>query len=300
VRSTKTFLAVVGYAIAAAACSGGTESISMPVRPPGGAGTNGFSFPGPGSNPEAQPGEGIWHGTLTWNAGEEGRKVIGLIEGWAGWANGWMTLLTERGHFSGGIARNVVSPELAEFSVAATGITLAGSSWPNGSRVDEFAFSGTISPPTEINLDFSGADEIGTVSMSFDPASDRGLDLKKLDGMWVLRDEFENISATFEIRSGQNTAGLSGTGSIDGTDQDGCVYTGTVSFDTWAYSVYLYDVSLTISNCPGDFGLDPNGDYEGPAGLTDLQPGSGENDLFIIGASNMDVGRAVTLALEKI
>ena len=288
--SAKT-LGLAGCAMAMMACGGDDlAGLALPVNGGSSSGPPGAGIDAPGSNPGAEPGEGIWHGETVSDDGET-RDVIGLIDGW-----GWMTLVTSRGHYLGAIVRRDVSAELAEVEVDGKSIAAAGLTWPDGTTVADFRFSGSISPSTEINGDYSGPLDTGTIGLSFDPASDRGQDLENTDGMWVVRDVTGNIAATFQIASGLTT-GAAPSASIDGSDQDGCVYSGTVTADTWV-SVYLYDVSLTVSNCAARSGLDISGEYGGPAGLMDTQRGSGANDLFVLAISNDEY--ALTFRLEEI
>ena len=294
-RAPRAWL-IAASCVILAACGGSASTPPItpdPEIPPGTVVGNAAAFPGPGSSPWAQPGEGIWQGEITSDVSGETRDAVALADGW-----GMMRLLLDKGHVAGLIDRRDVSNELAEFSIQATGTAFAGLTWRDGSRVATFTLTGTISPPTVINGYYTGGSDTGTFSLSFDPASDRRLDLERLDGMWAVRDLNQNIVATFEIASGGVTGGLP-SASIDGSDQYGCVYTGTIRADVWLLSAYLFDVSLMISNCPWGFRVPRNGDYEGPAGLTDLESGSNMDDLFIVAVEGGG-GHVLTLELERI
>ena len=272
-------IGVAGYVILGTACGGGGENAGRIVTT-GPLGPR-VSIDGPGSNFAAEPGEGIWQGAMVSNVSGESSPIVALIDGW-----GWMTLVSENGQFLGAIQRQDNSTDHADITVDVTGIAAAGFSWPDGSTTTEFSLSGAISPPTEINANYSGGGDNGTISMLFDPASDRPLSVGRANGMWVRRDASQNITAVFEITRR----------SINGTDADGCIYEGTMMSDTW-FSVYIFDVSLTASNCPLLLGIDLNGEYVGPAGVTDMEPGSGQDDKLIIAVSNDE--HVITLALDR-
>lgn len=270
-------LSITSYAILVTACSSSGSESTAPISP-----EPAVVFPAPGLSPRAEPGEGIWQGKITSDVGGDSRDIVGLVDGW-----GWMTLITDKGQLFGAIHRQDVSDDRAEFSVDLTGITAAGFSWLDGSSVAQVTFVGTISPPTEINGNYSGAGDSGTISLSFDPASDRPLSLARIEGMWANRNSPQNITAIFDISSG----------AINGSDENGCIYSGKATADGWM-SVYIYDTSVTVSNCPAIFGTDFNGEYVGPAGLTDIEAGSHLDDMLIIGISNDE--HAITLTLERI
>jgi hypothetical protein len=235
-----------------------------------------------------EPGEGIWRGTLTPDASNDPVELIGLVDGWGG-----ATLMTSEAQYVGQIRRHDLSDNEAEFAIAATGIALNGSTWPDGSRVTDFLINGTLTPlrrrkpsdGAEINADYAGDFASGTMALSFDFASIRELDVSKLDGAWALRGDSEESYANFEIASG----------SLEGEDNAGCVYSGSTVVDTFGHSVFLYDVTLSVANCLPSL----NGTYWGAAGLTDVERGSEENDWLIVTASNKSKGRAISLPLER-
>lgn len=255
-------------------------------------GDNGVETTTSGGFIAGEPGEGIWHGTLKSDSSEHSLDLIGLIDGWGG-----MRLLGPDSQYLGQIDRHDLQNNEAEFTVNGTRIAINGTTWPDGSRTVPFSISGTLAPTTrtgasdggEIRADYTDAAVSGSISLSFDPASNRAPSLERLDGMWVVRDETENIAATFGISAG----------ALEGSDKDGCVYAGDMSVDPFGHSSLLFEVYLTVSNCPMTSTTNSSGLYRGSAGITDLQRNSAESDWLIIGVNNEDIDRAITLSLQK-
>jgi hypothetical protein len=230
----------------------------------------------------AEPGEGIWRGSMASDLEAGGRDVVGLIDGW-----GRIRLMTEQGQYVGGIYRDSDRPNTNIRSTRLIGITLADFTWPDGSVVTDFSLRGTMSPTT-IAGEYEGGGDSGRIELSFDEGSSRQLGVQATEGLWNVRDESQNVTATFRFTSG----------SIYGSDVDGCVYSGHVLKDTIGTSVFLFGIDLNVDNCAPIAGRERNGEYSGHGGLTDLEPGSDSADLFFIAVNNET--SAVNLELERL
>lgn len=219
---------------------------------------------------------------MTSNVSGDTFDVIGLINGW-----GEMRLLMDNGHLIG-----FPTAIGTAFTADLIGITAVGFTWPDNSTTAEFSLGGTYSPDRSISANYSGAGEDATISLTYDPISERGSRIGTAAGTWVQWNNSQNIAATFTV---SNTGPHSGR--IDGTDVDGCVYSGEL--DTWTSEANVYDVpSVTVSNCPVVGGIDLNGDYAGSGVVTDNVTGSNQNDIFIIGVASET--QIITVALEKL
>jgi hypothetical protein len=274
--------ALVALTASASGCYSGTNPSSKQ-----GSGIDEAAVSGGGYGiPE--PGEGVWRGNIISDGETGSREVVGLIDGW-----GRLRLLTDRAQYVGAISR---ASDLTTTTIRSAhelvGIAQAGFSWPDGSAVADFSLSGTMSP-SKIQASYTGSADSGRIELSFDTSSNRQFSVRKADGLWVLRDEWQNIAATFEITSESIYSG-----SIYGSDTEGCVYDGRIVRDVMGTSAYLFGVDLTIANCAPVEGRGRNGDYGGHGGLTDNEPGSGNTDLFFIGVNTEAV--ALNLALEKL
>jgi hypothetical protein len=276
-----TISALVALTASGSGCDSGTNPSSNQGSGIDEAAVSGERSASPGGYSgygEPEPGEGVWRGNIISDGETGSREVIGLIDGW-----GRLRLLTDQAQYVGGIYR---ASDLTTTTIRSTqlvGIAQAGFSWPDGSAVADFSLSGTMSP-SKIQASYTGSADSGRIELAFDTSSDRQFSVRKADGLWVLRDEWQNIAATFEITSG----------SIYGSDTEGCVYDGRIVRDVMGTSVYLFGVDLNIANCAPVEGRGRNGDYGGHGGLTD----NGNTDLIFIGVNTEAV--ALNLALEKL
>jgi hypothetical protein len=258
-------------------------------------GCGGGIHPAVPSEPEAsspaspeQPFFGLWQGTMDSIVAGDSHQLIGLLD-YDGW--GSMILFTPQAQLQG-----LTPPAGSDFTVTLTGIRSTSSSWPDGSRISKIHFDGqspSDAAGSRVEGVYSGAGDQGEFSLAFDPASLRGSDIGRTAGMWALRDELQNIVATFEITA----AGSTKEASINGSDVNSCQYTGMMEGNPW-YSSYIYPVLLSVENCsPASTGT-VNGSYEGGAAVTDIVAGEDRDDRLYIAVN--DNTNIVTLALEKL
>lgn len=271
-------LTITSCALLIAACNGADTKPVSTTTGPSGQQPTGVDGPVLG----AEPGEGFWIGQMISDVTHEQRHIFALVDSW-----GWMRLITADAQYVGAIRRVDISSTRSDISVDLTGIASPGFGWANETSVSAFTLDGTISPATEISADYSGVDDSGSITLSLDPAGSRSVALWILDGMWASLDSNRNIRATFDINSG----------SLYGTDTDGCVFIGDIVADSWT-SAYIYNVSLEIANCPDLDGTELNGNYLGSAGVGDIEEGSNRSDSLLIGVDNGQ--QAIMLMLEKI
>ena len=228
-----------------------------------------------------EPGEGIWQGTMASSISGNTLDVVGLVNSW-----GELRLLTDQGQFIGQIRISGDS-----ITSRLTGISAEGFRWPDDSTIGDFSFSGDYLHRSAIEGDYSGAGDDGTISLEFDPASDRISEIDRVVGMWALRDTLQNITATLEI----DRVDMHGA-AIAGSNVDGCIFNGEL--ESWT-SAFVFDVwTLSVSNCPSAPGQNLNGEYEGLGAVRDRETGSNLDDEFILGIDGD--GRVITIALEKI
>lgn len=109
-------------------------------------------------------------------------------------------------------------------------------------------------------------DQSGSLNLSYNPITDRGSSLVAIAGTWSLTNGADTLTIVVD------------NGVINGSDTDGCVYSGDVGI--LDASVNIYSLDIAVSNCGED-----SADYAGFAILTD---GAGENDVMGISISNPD------------
>lgn len=211
--------------------------------------------------------EGVYLGSIKSEITGETRLLTGFADGW-----GWTRLITLEGQYSG------VTPGVL------TGVAAAGHTWVDGSTVSEFQFE-----RFGITFDgtYSGANDEGEWSLTLQ-AQNESL---PINGIYVLLDELENIEATFQITNRRL---------LYGSNTDGCIFNAALIHDGWNFS-YVYDVTLTVENCPADEQKNLDGEYFGLAGYTRWASGTngaGANRLLVIGVDNGE--RAIMLALEQL
>lgn len=217
---------------------------------------------GGGSTPNAVA-TGIWQGTMSIDE-VEGLEIIGLVVG----AEMRFVSLDANAAYAG-----LGSINGNDFTAEATGYDLdSGVNWTS-------EISGTISTGESISATYTGNGQTGAVELAYDPLSNRGSSFEKITGTWFVTD-------------GSNSLALTVTdGEIDGSDTDGCVYSGSISFPD--ADVNIYSMELEVSSCGED-----NGAYEGFAVLGDQVDDSEASDLMLFFISNPD--EAVVGFLEKV
>ena len=220
---------------------------------------------------------GVWQGTLTSDVTMNAVAVTAVIT-----ASGSARLILADGsQLSGSVVTNgdQVSGNL-------TGITELGLQWQDNTTVSSFTINGTVAQRSAITGTYTGAGDSGTLTLTFDSVYDRTSSLATLAGQWERLDALQNITATISFDA---------QGAIDGSDADGCIYSGTVSVSD--SSVDVYTVSLTVANCVVS-GLDLDGQYTGTGVLSDQTAGSNQNDAFLLAVS--DNRFVITMRLNRI
>lgn len=105
----------------------------------------------------------------------------------------------------------------------------------------------------------------GTLSLRYDPATERGSSLSVTDANWFATDGSYSLSLAIDAR-----------GAISGSDTDGCVYGGLLSLIDPTRN--LYRIAVNASSCGA-----ADGSYTGLASVTD---GTRLNDTLLFSASN--------------
>lgn len=146
---------------------------------------------------------GVWEGTLTQN-GVGTYSVTGLITG------GQMRFISVDGN------------ALYEGTVSVSGSTLTATTTNyviDGGIFSTSTLTGTVVTASTISGTFTSSDGgSGSFSLSYDPITTRGSSLATLTANWFVTDGAYSMSIPIDA-----------TGAINGTDSDGCVYTGQVS-----------------------------------------------------------------------
>lgn len=220
---------------------------------------------------------GVWRGTLTSDVTMSAVAVTAVIT-----ESGTARLILDNGSQLVGS----VTTDSDHLTGDLTGITELGLQWPNNTTVASFSMDGTVAERDTITGTYAGAGDMGTLTLSFDSVYDRASSLAVLAGQWARLDALQNYTATFSF---------DGQGAIDGSDADGCIYSGAVTVADM--SVDVYTVALTVENCPAS-GVNLNGQYAGGGVLTDETPGSNQNDVFVLGVSNDQF--VITMRLNRI
>ena len=140
-------LAVVAGLVALFGC-GGQPGPHFPAttapNDPGQPSLTGTS--GAGTHAWAQPGEGLWQGTIHSRALQASERLLGMGDGW-----GSVILVAAAGEYYGTFNRSGPSPHNGEFSTTLVGFASRGRRWPDGSLLGRFQLMGSIDPPSEIN-----------------------------------------------------------------------------------------------------------------------------------------------------
>lgn len=218
----------------------------------GGCGGGGSSSSTPAAVATADA-TGVWEGTITQN-GVGTYSVTGLITG------GQMRFISVDGN------------AIYEGTVSVSGSTLTATTTNyviDGGIFSTSTLTGTVVTASTISGTFTSSDGgSGSFSLTYDPITTRGSSLATLTANWFVTDGVYSMSIPIDA-----------TGAINGTDSDGCVYTGQVNIIDPA--VNIYGVSLTASAC----GL-YNGAYSGYAVVAD---DTGINDILVFTVSNANV-----------
>ena len=180
------------------------------------------------------------------------------------------------------------------FEATLTGITTDGSTWPDGSEIATFSFSGTRSADGAIEGSYAGAGDSGAVLLDKTTGPIGDSRVRAVEGMWVLRDASQNIIATYLIsQNGQRSA------VFEGSHVNGCVFSGEI--EDWS-SMFVYDFdNLEISGCPIVDGTSMNGNFESFSGLAapiKINLAGTTGDFLAVVVS--DDRRAITLILESL
>lgn len=196
---------------------------------------------------------GVWEGTITQN-GVGTYSVTGLITG------GQMRFISVDGN------------ALYEGTVSVSGSTLTATTTNyiiDGGIFSTSTLTGTVVTASSISGTFTSSDGgSGSFSLTYDPITTRGSSLATITANWFVTDGVYSMSIPIDA-----------TGAINGSDSDGCVYTGQVNIIDPA--VNIYGVSLTASAC----GL-YDGAYSGYAVVAD---DTGMNDILVFTVSNANV-----------
>lgn len=182
---------------------------------------------------------GIWEGTST--SGGNSQTLIGVTTD-----DGRFRFLSldTSGQFVGTI--NVSNQN--QISGSGVGIAPVGSTWTDGSTAISIDLSGAISERVSFTGTWSASTgEEGDFNLNFDDIYNEDSSISTVQGTWTSFDEFANATGSYTIDS---------DGGINGQDNSGCVYGGSLSIIDSNFNVY--DITLTVSNC-GDF----NGTYTG-------------------------------------
>lgn len=214
--------------------------------------------------------QGVYTGEITSTATGETRRLVAFADGWGDWR-----FVTRQGQYHG----------LLGFDWPLTGITAAGHTWPDGSaKTAYFSFEITERSASDLQGTYHGPPDRGTWLLSAEPKRTGYPD----PGFYLLRDESRNHTATFEIGAG---------GVINGSDMDGCVFSGKLNQDGWTFE-YIYEVNLTVENCPAGTEGTSNGDYHGSGGFTPSWTDPHADPVLTLAADNG--AQALLLDLEML
>ena len=232
--------------------------------------------------------EGVWQGTLTSTTDNQSYPAYLMIDGWS-----WSVVLTESFVLVGPLSASTSSTIGGSLS----GIRMPGTTWRDGSTVDYFNVSGTISDDHYVEADYQSSVDKGIMALSWaeqDVHSSLGFTTV---GLWGLYDSDENILATL---------GFEGIGSyrvrVSGSHVNGCTYAGEA--ESWT-SLHSFNFeNFEVSNCPVSDGIDINGVYVGTGAIFKAYDPSGQ-DLFAIALHNqaislLDRDRALSFFLRRI
>lgn len=183
----------------------------------------------------------------------EGLEIIGLVVG----AEMRFVSLDANAAYAG-----LGSINGNDFTAETTGYDLdSGVNWTS-------EITGTIRTGESISATYSGNGQTGTVELEYDPLSDRGSSFDRIADIWSVTDGLNTLTLTVDV-----------DGRIDGSDTDGCVYSGSISIPD--ADVNIYSMELEVSSCGED-----DGAYGGFAVLGDQVADSDANDLMLFFISN--------------
>ena len=197
---------------------------------------------------------GVWEGTITQN-GVGTFSVTGLITG------GQMRFLSADGNT---IYEGTVSVSGNTFTATTSNYAIDGGIFSTST------LTGSVVTANSISGTFTSSDGgSGSFSLTYDPITTRGSSLATITANWFVTDG-SGYSMSLTIDS---------AGTLNGSDSDGCVYTGQVNIID--PTVNIYGISLTASSC-GFY----DGAYSGYAVVAD---DTGTNDALVFTVSNANV-----------
>ena len=206
----------------------------------GGGGSSGGATPPP--PPPPTNAGGLWEGSTFSDQAGLNFGTIGVVTE----NNGAARFVNDQGQqfiLSG------VSGTGGNISATITAIAPIGFTFLDGSTVTTGTLTGTVVERASLDGDWSmNTGETGTVTMSYNNSYERGSDLARMFGTWV-----DSFGVVYSVDA---------VGDIFAQDAFGCVYDGAVTMINTSYNAY--QVTLTVSNCPG-----ADGNYSGLGVLTD-------------------------------
>ncbi len=197
----------------------------------GGGGGNGNSSTGGGNVPVG----GIYNGSIT----ESGQTytLMGIVDeiGNATFVESNSTapvaLVTPGTEITSANGSYNSGPNAAAYALCCTGFTFS-----NGQSTERVAISATIDPRTSINGTFTDAGGSGTFTLTYDAAHyQQASSLSLIAGTYAY--SYGGATGTITIAS---------NGTVSGSDNQGRVYSGTVTVQNAAYNAY--DVLITQTN----------------------------------------------------
>ncbi len=210
---------------------------------------------GGGSDPDTPPPvsevDGIWRGSFVSDS-TGSYSLLGLIK------DGEIRMLSaDNGSIHAGTA-SVASGGV--FSATTTDYAIGGTVYA------ETSMTGSYVQGQSISADYTATNgDSGTVSLTYDELYDRDSSLALTEGIWSVTEGAYTFTITIQA-----------DGTLDGSDTDGCIYSGSVSIiDS---NKNLYDVDVSAANC----GV-ADGDYNGYGVISDDQSA---NDTFSLVANN--------------
>ena len=210
--------------------SGGTQTDTVEIT----IGSGGIIVvPGGGSS---QSVTGIWNGTFT-ESGFGTEDLLGLM-------------IDGESYFISAGAGTVYA---GMYAVSGSSITAIANIYNiNGGFVGTANIAGTVVTEAALNGSFSTSyGSTGTISLAYDPLTDKGSSLATTEGVWSLTRGTYTLTLAIDIN-----------GVITGSDTDGCIYNGNGSIIDPSKNIYRVDT--TVTSC-GEF----NGSYSGYGVVSD-------------------------------
>ena len=252
IRMTSLFFVL---ALSFTACGGGGDN--------GSAITSNTTFAKRSQSPA-----GLWQGTTHSSVTNNTYSLVGIIS-----ENHTTRFISS----ANGQYKGVISVNGDAVTSTMTGFAPLGYVFPDGTQVSTLNVSGTLQEKSKIDAVYTGAGDIGSITLSYDPVYDRASNLSLTAGTW--KSSSSGIVYTVAIDN---------AGTITGNTSSGCVFSGNVSIIDSAYN--CYDVTLTVSSC----GI-LNGSYYN--GLATIGDSISTNDTLITGLSNLTA--SITLSLAR-